>query len=76
MAGLAILGSGVTTLFRRILPGAETPEQVPAKRVAQARRRRAAAGKKGNKAIVALAIAIPLIVALFVGVIYLQWGKV
>ncbi|TEU14708.1 MAG: hypothetical protein E3J21_15070 [Anaerolineales bacterium] len=75
MAGLAILGSGVTTLFRRILPGAETPEQVPARRVAQARRPRAAAEAKGNKVMIALAIAIPLIVALLVGVVYLQWGK-
>jgi len=75
MAGLATLGRGATTLFRRILPGAETPEQVPARRVAQARRPRAAAEAKGNKVWVALAIAIPLIVALLVGVVYLQWGK-
>jgi len=75
MAGLAILGSGATTLFRRILPGAEAPEQVPARRAAQARRPRSAAKAKGNKVMVALAIAIPLIVALFVGVVYLQWGK-
>jgi hypothetical protein len=75
MAGLAILGSGTTTFLRRILPGAETPEQVPARRAAQARRPRAAAAAKGNKVMVALAIAIPLIVALFVGVVYLQWGK-
>ena len=75
IAGLAILGSGVTTLFRRILPGAEPPEQVPARRVAQARRPRAAAAAKG-KVMVALAIAIPLIVAFVVGVVYLQWGKV
>ena len=75
MAGLAILGSGATTLLRRILPGAETPEQVPARRIAQARRPRAAAEAKGNKVMVALAIAIPLIVALLVGVVYLQWGK-
>ena len=75
MATLAILGSGATTLFKRILPGEETPEQAPAKRVAQARRPRAAAEAKGNKVMVALAIAIPLIVALFVGIVYLQWGK-
>jgi hypothetical protein len=75
MAGLAILGSGAATLFRRILPGAETPERVPARRAAQARRPRAAAEAKGNRVMVALAIAIPLIVALFVGVVYLQWGK-
>lgn len=75
MAGLAILGSGATTLFRRILPGAETPQQVPARRVAQARRPRAAAETKGNKLLVALAVAIPLIVALFVGAVYLQWGR-
>jgi hypothetical protein len=75
MAGLAILGSGVTTLFKRILPGAETPEQVPAGRVAQARRPRAAAEAKGSKVMVTLALAIPLIVALFVGVVYLQWDK-
>jgi len=72
IAGLATLGSGATTLFRRILPGAETPEQVPARRVAQARRPRAAAERKGNKVMVALAIAIPLIVALLVGAVYLQ----
>jgi hypothetical protein len=75
MAALAILGSGTTTLFRRILPEAESPEQAPAKRVAQARRPRAAAETKGNKVMVALAIAIPLIAALFVGIVYLQWGK-
>jgi hypothetical protein len=75
MAGLAILGSGVTFLFRRILPGAETPEQVPARRVAQARRPRAATEARGSKIMVALAIAIPLIVALFVGVVYLQRGR-
>jgi len=75
MAGLATLGSGVTTLFKRILPGAETPEPVPGGRVAQARRPRAAAEAKGSKVMVTLAIAIPLIVALFVGVVYLQWGK-
>jgi hypothetical protein len=71
MAGLATLGSGVTTLFKRILPGPETPRQAPAKRVAQARRPRAAAEAKG-KVMIALAIAIPLIVALFVGAVYLQ----
>jgi hypothetical protein len=75
MAGLAMLGNGVTTLFKRILPGAETPEPVPGGRVAQARRPRAAAEAKGNKVMVTLAMAIPLIVALFVGVVYLQWGK-
>jgi len=75
IAGLATLGSGATTFFRRILPGAETPEQVPARRVAQARRPRAATEAKGNKVMVALAIAIPLIVALFVGVVYLQRGR-
>ena len=75
VAGLAILGSGASTLFRRILPGAEPSEQVPARRVAQARRPRAAAEAKGTKVMVTLAIAIPLIVALFVGVVYLQWGK-
>lgn len=75
MAGLAILGIGAAALFRRILPGVETPEQVPARRVAQARRPRATAEARGSKVMVALAIAIPLIVALFVGVIYLQWGK-
>jgi hypothetical protein len=66
MAGLATLGSGATTLFRRILPGTETPEQVPTRRVVQARRPPAAAERKGNKVMVALAIAIPLIVALLV----------
>jgi hypothetical protein len=75
MAGLAILGNGAASLFKRILPGAETPEQVPTRRVAQARRPRAAAETKGSKVMVALAIAIPIIVALFVGVVYLQWGK-
>ena len=75
MAGLAILGSGTTTFLRRILPGAETPEQVPARRVAQARRPRAPTEAKGNKVMVALAIAIPLIAALFVGVVYLQRGR-
>jgi hypothetical protein len=75
MAALAILGSGTTTLFRRILPEEETPEQAPAKRAAQARRPHAAAEAKGNKVMVALAIAIPLIAALFVGIVYLQWGK-
>ncbi|MFB0534224.1 MAG: hypothetical protein ACETWR_04500 [Anaerolineae bacterium] len=75
IGGLAILGGGATTLFKRILPGAETPEQVPARRVAQARRPRAAAEAKGNRVMVALAIAIPLIVALFVGVVYWQWGE-
>lgn len=75
MAGLAILGSGATTLLRRILPGAEPAEQVPPRRVAQARRPRPAAEAKGNKVMIALAIAIPLIVAIFVGVVYLQWGR-
>jgi hypothetical protein len=75
MAGLAILGSGATTLFRRILPGAETPEQVPARRGVQAHRPRAAAKAKGNKVMIALAIAIPL-VAIFLGVAYLQLDKV
>ncbi|HID62435.1 MAG TPA: hypothetical protein EYP49_06795 [Anaerolineae bacterium] len=75
MAGLAILGSGAAALFGRILPGPEAPEQVPARRVAQARRPRTASRARGNKVMVTLAIAIPLIVALFVGVVYLQWGK-
>jgi len=75
MAGLATLGSGATALFRRILPGAEALERVPARRVAQARRPRAATEAKGTKVMVALAIAIPLIAAVFVGVVYLQRGR-
>jgi hypothetical protein len=75
MTSLATLGSGATTLFKCILPGTETPEQVPARRVAQARRPPAAAEAKGSKVMVALAVAIPLIVALLVGVVYLQKGK-
>jgi hypothetical protein len=75
IAGLAALGSGATTLFKRILPGTETTEQVPTRRVAQARRPRAEAETKGSKVMIALAIAIPLIVALLVGVVYLQKGK-
>lgn len=75
IAGLGILGRGATALFRRILPEAETPSQVPARRVAQARRTRAAAEAKSSRVLVALAIAIPLVVALLVGVVYLQWGQ-
>jgi hypothetical protein len=75
MAGLATLGSGATALFRRILPGAEAPKRVPARRVAQARRPRAATEAKGTKVMVAVAIAIPLIAAVFVGVVYLQRGR-
>ncbi len=74
VAGLAVLGSGVTTLFRRILPEAETPEQVPTRRVTQARRRTVTEAQ-GNKVLVALAIAIPLVVALLVGAVYLRWDK-
>ncbi len=74
IAGLGILSRGATAFFRRILPGPET-QPVPTKRAVRARRPQAAAEAKGGRVMVALAIAIPLVVALLVGVVYLQWGQ-
>ncbi len=76
IALLAFLWSGVRILLRRILPGTEAavPFYRPRRR---ARRPRPAARVVDRKRLlIGLAIAIPLIVALVVGIVTIQRGKV
>jgi len=85
LAGLAALGRGILAFFRGLVPGQPTAPPSPG-RAAKAPKRKAVAqpdapskavgpSPAGQKALTAIAIAIPLIVALIVVGAYLQRGQ-
>jgi hypothetical protein len=74
LALLALLWRGLSTLWWRILPG--DGEKRPARRPARAKAgRKEDAGAIRRKALLGVAIGIPVLIALILGAVYLQKGR-